>query len=105
MNNINTFEKMLDLLQDGRRWIKGQTYSATGMCLMGAYMSIHQGYNSCEGFEILKAIIGEQYPDRTLKPTCASVASFNDHKDTVWEDVERVLEKAVVQWEEKFKGE
>jgi hypothetical protein len=51
----------------------------------------------------LDEVAGEQYPDRHylgLRPA----AAFNDHPDTTWADVEVVLDKASVLWDERYGG-
>lgn len=45
--------------------------------------------------EILKAVVGEQWPDRP-----GGILAFNNHPDTTQDDVERAFEKAIARAEE-----
>lgn len=47
------------------------------------------------------AIIWQEYPERITSPMCCNgIPAFNDHPDTTWADVERILEKAIALEEE-----
>lgn len=91
----NPFEKVLDRLRE-KGWKKGGMGPDTGPnCIAGASQVTHAGMD----YQFLERIIKEQYPDRIhgdMMPT----PNFNDHPDTQFSDVERVLEKAAVKWEE-----
>lgn len=98
----NPFEKVLDRLREFG-WIKGRYHKDEASCLLGA--SIHTSTtrwftnNDISDNSLIKAIIDAEYPDRVEPDT--QVVSFNDHPDTTFADVERVLEKAAVKWEEE----
>jgi hypothetical protein len=56
-----------------------------------------------DDLRVLVEIIREQFPDRA-NPAHApadAVTMFNDHDDTTWDDIEMVLEKAIVRVEEQ----
>lgn len=100
----NPIEQAKVRLAGGSKWLKGDIgdYYGTGdVCVMGA-IPMH-GDLLCGALaadEILKDVVLEQYPDRMTEGSKHPVAKFNDHPDTVWSDVERVLEKASVKWDE-----
>lgn len=92
----NPFEKVLDRLRE-KGWYKGGFTGPDGsQCVVGA----SRGICNTQFFSLLEEILRDQYPDRLsgrLRPT----PNFNDHPDTTFSDVERVLEKAAVKWEEE----
>ena len=91
----NPFEKMLDRLRE-KGWKKGDIGPPDGpYCIVGA---AHWG-KIWVRWDELTDIILSQFPDRNI--TCGFVDIFNDHPDTTFADVERVLEKAAVKWEEE----
>ena len=94
----NPFEKVLDRLRE-KGWQKGGYGPAAGPnCIAGAAMYVEQ---TCP-FDILDKLVGEQYPERAKHQISLGItAFFNDHSDTTFTDVERVLEKAAVKWEEE----
>ena len=94
----NPFEKVLDRLRE-KGWHKGSFYGpGDSSCILGASMSV----GVKKGFlPTLRPLIEDQYPDRAYSYLNGSVSSFNDHPDTTFTDVERVLEKAAVKWEEE----
>ena len=93
----NPAEKILDRLRE-KGWIKGRLGTAGGPnCMAGA--GLFQGLK-CKA--LILSIIREQYPDRSTFPEWeVTIPSFNDHPDTTFADVERVLEKAAGKWEEE----
>ena len=97
METDNPFEKVLDRLRE-KGWHKGGFYGpAETSCILGASISCMTG----KGFmSILRPIIEGQYPDRITDSLFGPISAFNDHPDTSFSDVERVLEKAAVKWEE-----
>ena len=94
----NPFEVMLDRLRHVG-WQQGHEGGISGPnCLHGAarYTGI-TGYGA-----FILTIIQEQYPEHSAFPGWQpTIMSFNDHPDTTFADVERVLEKAAVKWEEE----
>lgn len=92
----NPFEKVLDRLRE-KGWMKGRFGGGDGPnCLLGAKIVVSPN----EGYSELELTIREHYPDRRL--SCRGIVSgFNDHPATTFADVERVLEKAAVKWEEE----
>lgn len=98
----NPFEKVLDRLRE-KGWQKGWFGDHRGPnCLVGAHMNTY-----CSTIKQFKQwtdnlipILLAQYPDR-IKGSMAEIPNFNDHPDTTFTDVERVLEKAAVKWEEE----
>ena len=98
----NPYKKVLDRLRQ-RGWHKGSFGDRRGPnCLVGAHMQTH--CSTIKQFkqwtEDIIGIILVQYPDR-INGSMAEIPNFNDHPDTTFEDVERVLEKAAVKWEEE----
>lgn len=101
METDNPFEKVLDRLRE-RGWMKGDYWYYDNVhgptCMLGA--AIQTGVSS-DLLEIkVPTIIQAQYPERFTRHG-AVVPFFNDHPDTTLADVERVLEKAAVKWEEE----
>ncbi len=88
---------MLEYLDDGRRWHKGNLYGpGDSACLVGAatIVSVHDAL-----WPLLQKVIVEQYGDRVegwADQIGHPAAMFNDHPDTAWPDVERVLEKTAL---------
>ena len=94
----NPFEKVLDRLRE-KGWTKKQFGESEGPnCIRGA-----AGYSGLSVWTDvigpLRPIVQAEYKDR-LGDT-EIIAGFNDHPDTTFSDVERVLEKAAVKWEEE----
>lgn len=95
----NPFEKVLDRLRE-KGWMKHNFGTENGPnCIRGAALK-----KGVPGWDFLipalTPIIMDQYRDRVWGGI-ECVASFNDHPDTTFADVERVLEKAAVKWEEE----
>lgn len=105
METDNPFEKVLDRLRE-KGWHKGDYGFASGPnCLVGGLlfatgMNIQESCNSPES-ETLDKIVMEQYWGRAIRGSMTHIPNFNDHPDTTFTDVERVLEKAAVKWEEE----
>jgi hypothetical protein len=85
-------------------WCKGITVNDLGQkCLVGALTEtpdLRYLCNSELSYEVLGAlsqVITAQYPERegVLDNRVVCLTCFNDHSDTTWEDVERVLEKVI----------
>lgn len=92
----NPFEKVLDRLRE-KGWCKGGFDGPDGShCIVGAF----RGFLSMARLQSLEGILREQYPDRIAGRLCP-IPNFNDHPDTTFADVERVLEKAAIKWEEE----
>lgn len=100
----NPIEKIRARLDGGNKWVKGTLSNESGYCMIGAAKA--------EGVRLYGDVIGEviveQYADRVspfyrdvvrLHPS-VGIPGFNDHEDTVWSDVELVLDKASLRWEE-----
>lgn len=95
-----------------RGWHKGGFEAADGgMCMLGANRWVHCGTTSIlhpgledatrTDTEAMMAVIVEQFPDRIRSNSSIyQVADFNNHKDTTFEDVQRVLEKAAIRTDE-----
>jgi hypothetical protein len=108
---MNPFRKTKEVLKGGRRWTKG-AYHAYGnetpegdvFCLMGALTEATAREGVIEDSSerrILTSIICEQYPPlKDYDVTCA-VEDWNDFPETTWVDVERVLDKAAVKFDEQ----
>ena len=75
---------------------------SVGFCLGGALNHL-DGRNGAAWYEptaeVVATVIEEQYPERY--DSGRRFSYFNDHRDTVQTDVERVLEKAALQIDEK----
>ena len=98
----NPFEKVLDRLRE-KGWHKGSFGHESGPnCIVGAGLLSEAITADATGYwgsspvvHLLVGVIAEHYNQT------GGVAHFNDHPDTTFEDVERVLEKAAVKWEEE----
>ena len=106
METDNPFEKVLDRLRE-KGWHKGSYGTQFGPnCLVGGIKIINGlpttlRMISHPQVELLSNIIYEQFRDRAVDGPMTCVPNFNDHPDTTFPDVERVLEKAAVKWEEE----
>lgn len=101
MDTDNPFEKVLDRLRE-KGWRQNGSGREEGPnCIRGA-TQIMVGLKVLYDGPLLQ-VIATQYPDRTTTPLAGgvSIVEFNDHPDTTFADVERVLEKAAVKWEEE----
>lgn len=98
----NPAENILDALRKNG-WGKGQSVSKDGAICVGhacewSMMSMDKTLGA------LLPVLNEQFPERLnwmhYKIGLGPVVAFNDHPDTTFADVERVLEKAAIRWEE-----
>jgi hypothetical protein len=81
-----------DLLEkDG--WIKDQSRSSDGHCLMDAVSRVTDFPYTQARNAIYSSIIAEA-PQYKRIGRCAGVVRFNDDPETTWEDVRRVLRRA-----------
>lgn len=99
-----------------RGWCKGSMEKTDGsVCLLGAARAAHvqeernPGWHYSPAITALSKVIQEQYPERVTGATEEPIPGipwvgdydhvwiFNDHADTTYEDIERVLEKAAVE--------
>lgn len=87
----------LDLLRrDG--WCKGKQEDERGRhCIVGAAHCVG-AYQ--EDFIALDAVAEQQYLDRVGSGLLVPAAALNDHPDTTFEDIERVMEKAALRLDE-----
>lgn len=94
----NPGEMILDRLRS-HGWCKQDFGDAEGPnCIAGAAHEVEaEDYFQ----HTLVWVIDEQYPGRMEAGPHSNVPNFNDHPDTTFADVERVLEKAAVKWEEE----
>jgi hypothetical protein len=66
-------------------------------CLMALYS--RKDILSPSTYRVMQAVIAEQYPERWYGYS-ETVMGFNDHRDTTFADIERVLEKTAVRLDE-----
>lgn len=88
-------------------WIKGSLRDeAGGRCMVGRLGQVGEHEH-----RLLSVTIEEQYPERRVtifgvdgllfaSDPLAIIIDFNDHDDTEYPDIQMVLEKAAVKWEE-----
>lgn len=98
----NPFEKVLDRLREkgwfkGSFWPYGSDAQNGPFCMLGA---VPNPLLDTWPEHIVDGIIRDQYGDRIMQGY-RIIPTFNDHRDTTFSDVERVLEKAAVKWEEE----
>lgn len=68
-------------------------------CLMGAFLEVYGENNTWVGYSEVQDVVREQFPDRGgLAGACEIL--FNNHPDTTFADVELVLEKAQLRYDE-----
>lgn len=99
---MNVFRRALDILDDGNRWIRDDYEWKGHHCLVGAlaaaldseYRVVVDTSRFINARRTLFDIIQEQYGVNV-----DSIESWNDSHE--WTDVERVLEKAAVKYDEK----
>ena len=97
-------------LNSPRKWVKGSSVGGSAderHCMVGWLIELNK-YGSpapvSEATYALARVIQEQYPGlftHRNNPTGA-IVRFNDHKDTKFVDVQRVIEKAIVRQEEEI---
>lgn len=89
-------------------WIKNYLCASNGVCINGAVniattgnamRFISNGAGELKGVrEIIYKIVKEQFPERAAKVHWRRMSphEFNNHPDTTFEDMEMVLEKAIL---------
>jgi hypothetical protein len=92
---VNPYIKALEQLEQ-RGWWKG-SMSDSGIGPKGERCLVVTAVYSGLSLGDLRPLIREMFPDRCLGP---SPAHFNCHPDTTLEDVQAVLEKGALRWEE-----
>lgn len=109
---MNKIWDALDYLDGGKRWIKGNLYDddgGRGSCLLGAFSRVGVSWASYDdiGINAVKDIIRDQYPERCndsggvpITSTNFPIPNFNDHPDTIFDDVRVVMEKAAIKLDE-----
>src|ERR1700674_1438787 len=102
---MNKIREALDWFgPNGERWGKGSIMDTRGnACILGALRevgtvrmpcySINKGVTTTPEYRHIAATIREQYGER-CGVTHIGIGGFNDHPDTTWPDVERIMEKA-----------
>lgn len=86
--------KILDILTDETKWIKGRLLNGHGgYCLRGALSRASRGQHGLyeQKEEALLSAIKTLYPDGP-----GSITLFNDHPDTTFSDIQRVVKFADV---------
>ena len=103
---MNRLETARATLTGPGKWTKDQFHTPKGVrhCLIGAMFGqlAGTGYDTDATPEvsILVEVITDQYPERTWGRNTGAIIMFNDHRDTKFADVDRVLDKAVVKSQE-----
>lgn len=95
-------KKLREVLRTEADWCKGATHDGTRCCLVGAceeatkYIFAGNGYLEFVALcDKLRAAICDLYPDRADVDE-VFIPDFNDHPDTTFDDVCKVIEKAGV---------
>ena len=109
----NPIEKVRARLDGGRKWIKGSlgdcSQADAEVCIRGAIYAFldatdQPSVNRISIERPIGATAYEQFPERfALGASGASIPAFNDHPDTTWADVELVLDKASIAWDEQVR--
>ena len=109
---MNKLWEAIDVINE-RGWTRLAAENDDGVCLIGAIRRAH-GLNNLSGvegflspntdavyadFDIVKAVIHEQYPDFSAATDC-ELPGFNDRQAESKTDVIRVLEKAAIKKDE-----
>ncbi len=102
----------LDFFQEGKQWTKGFLYHNQQACLLGG-LQCAKGVNLDMNYEYpaqddldmieLSSVIQEQFPDRVKgveHDALSCVVEFNDHNDTVYDEVRMVAQKAAIRRDE-----
>lgn len=94
----NPIEAVRARLDGGNRWIKGSLDDdAGGLCVVGACIDR-------DSMDLLDAVAAEMFPDRlgmiglNGMAMCPS-ASVNDHPDSDFTDVEKMLVEGIARWD------
>jgi hypothetical protein len=91
-DRANPIDAVRARLDGGRGWMKGDFNDGRGrFCLVGAC-------NQDTTIILIREVAREMYPDRT--GPYLGAAQFNDHEDTIWPDIEAVLDKAALRYDE-----
>ena len=106
----------LDILDGGRVWRKGTLHHNDRVCTLGALQAANYGMDALANANVgypenddpdlleLEHVIKEQFPKRVKgvwhETPVEIVAEFNDHRDTTYDDVALVLEKASIRRDE-----
>lgn len=117
---MNPFEAMAERLAGGARWHQGSLNQGDNVCIMGALNEVTWGAQyrlqgdfvpqandvRMEAYELMKEVILEQFPERGKvdlwgKMYPGEPAYFNDDPETVFADVEVVLQKCSRIWDER----
>ena len=87
--------KVRDLLCDESKWCKGAYRCYDRMCLMGALREAYKNSDKFGRLLLLRKVILRQFPQR-LDASNPVIIVFNDHPETTFADVRKVLELADV---------
>jgi len=100
-NNQDAVTPLEILRRDG--WCKGTVLNDSGeRCLIGALkLSPFAHPWDSRIILIVDEVVREQFPDRIGGYKGRHIADFNDHPDTTFADVELVLEKAQLRFDEQ----
>jgi hypothetical protein len=104
-DETNPIEAVRARLDGGRQWHKGDLFDKLNrdkVCIIGACRDelLTTGHLG-RVLNGIQSVIEAQYPDRLgWDREMMQVAAFNDHPDTIWPDVDAVLDKASVAWDE-----
>jgi len=104
-NDGNVLDEARDRLDGGRKWHQGSMRGpGGGVCLVGALLDTARTQSDVDRASyLLGDVIQEQYPDLpgVTGSRLAALPTFNDHPDTVWADIELVLDKAARRLDEQ----
>lgn len=111
VGNYNPYRNALDLLRQ-TGWTKGIAFAPDGRrCLVGAGMfsrslimdvinEYFPGRTQYDPARSMDALGVDQEPDTPISYPSGGLPNFNNHPDTTFDDVELVLEKTAIKYEE-----
>lgn len=100
-DTVNVLVKLLDVIPDHIHWCKGHYKDENGYCILGGLRKIQfdgpRNLHLHKAVRHINTIINRLYPDRTRSYIIASdnIIFFNDHEDTSYDDVRRVIQEAI----------
>lgn len=91
---MNPFEEALDRIRSSG-WIQGElARPGEGYCLEGAFLFAQPSKCHLEYYPLIRKVLGEQYG------WGYSVYIWNDQPERTQAEVETILEKCAVRWDE-----
>lgn len=92
---MSEIQEVINAFDGGSRWIKDKLFDLDGkVCLLGAFCVTGVSLSD-ERKTLIANTIKEMFPERlhSAADIAGAIIWFNDHNDTIYADVEAVLQK------------